>query len=75
MIIYKDINLDEPLTTEQKQMLEILKTRPIEPDEDCPELTDFIENGYCKRKKISRVKKIAVSKPASIALCDTQCTD
>lgn len=40
MIIRKEIDLNEPLTDKQKQMLEELKDRPIEFDEDCPELTD-----------------------------------
>ena len=39
MTIRKEIDLNAPLTTEQKQMLEALKTRPVQPDEDCPELT------------------------------------
>ena len=40
MNIRKEIDIKKPLTDEQKQMLEALKTRPITPDEDCPELTD-----------------------------------
>lgn len=40
MIIRKEIDLNAPLTDEQKQMLEALKDRPIEFDEDCPELTE-----------------------------------
>ena len=40
MTIRKEIDMKKPLTDEQKQMLEALKTRPITPDEDCPELTD-----------------------------------
>ena len=39
MIIRKEIDLNEPLTAEQKQMLEALKEKPVQPDEDCPELT------------------------------------
>lgn len=39
MIIRKDINLNKPLTEEQIEMLEKLKTRPVIPDDDCPELT------------------------------------
>ena len=39
MTIHKEIDLNAPLTNEQKDMLEKLKTRPIQPDEDCPELT------------------------------------
>lgn len=40
MTIRKEIDLNKPLTVEQKQMLEALKARPVHPDEDCPELTD-----------------------------------
>ena len=50
MIIRKKINFNEPLTEEQKHMLEMLKTRPAEPDEDCPELTE---------EKLAEMKKIA----------------
>lgn len=39
MTIRKEIDLDVPLTTEQKKMLEALKTRTVQPNEDCPELT------------------------------------
>jgi len=39
MTIRKEIDLNKPLTIEQKQMLDALKTRPVQPDEDCPELT------------------------------------
>lgn len=40
MIIRKEIDLNAPLTDEQKQMLKALKDRPIEFDEDCPELAE-----------------------------------
>ena len=40
MTIRRDIDLNEPLSEEQKQMLEALKTRPVCHDEDCPELTE-----------------------------------
>lgn len=40
MIIRKEIDLNEPLTKEQKQMLSNMQTRPVQPDEECPELTD-----------------------------------
>lgn len=39
MIIRKEIDLNKPLTAEQKKMLETLKAKPAQPDEDCPELT------------------------------------
>lgn len=39
MIIRKEIDFNKPLTDEQKEMLEELKSRPAIPDDDCPELT------------------------------------
>ena len=39
MIIHKDIDLKQPLTSAQKEMLEELKSRDVHPDEDAPELT------------------------------------
>ena len=39
MTIRKEIDLNEPLTANQKEMLAELEARPIQPDEDCPELT------------------------------------
>lgn len=39
MTIRKEIDLNKPLTAEQKQMLEALKARTVQPDEDCPELS------------------------------------
>lgn len=39
MIIRKDIDLNKPLTPKQREMLAALESRPITPDEDCPELT------------------------------------
>jgi len=40
MIISKEIDFNEPLTPEELKMLKDLETRPIQFDEDCPELTD-----------------------------------
>ena len=39
MTIRKEIDLNKPLTAEQKQLLEDRKTRPVQTDEDCPDLT------------------------------------
>ena len=39
MIVRKEIDLDQPLTPTQEEMLNALESRPISPDEDCPELT------------------------------------
>ena len=39
MIIRKDIDLKQALTSEQKKMLEELKSRDVHPDENAPELT------------------------------------
>ncbi len=40
MIVKKSIDVSQPLTEEQKKMLEALKERPVEFDNDCPELTE-----------------------------------
>lgn len=39
VIIQKEIDLTQPLTSEQQRMLDDLSTRPINSDDDCPELT------------------------------------
>ena len=39
MIVRKEIDLDQPLTPTQEEMLNALESRPISPDEVCPELT------------------------------------
>ena len=36
----KEIDFSKPLTKEQNKMLDELDKRPVEYDEDCPELTD-----------------------------------
>ena len=41
MIVRKEIDLDQPLTPTQEEMLNALESRPISPDEDCPELTMY----------------------------------
>lgn len=40
MEVCKDIDLTQPLTPEQRQMLAAVAARTAQPDEDCPELTD-----------------------------------
>ena len=40
MMVRKEIDFNAPLTERQKKMLKELETRPVVPDEDCPELTD-----------------------------------
>lgn len=39
-MIHAQIDLNEPLTDTQNAMLNALISRPVEPDEDCPVLTD-----------------------------------
>ena len=39
MIVRKEIDLNQPLTPTQIEMLNNLASRPITPDEECPELT------------------------------------
>jgi len=59
MIIRKEIDLKKPLSPDQAEMLNALVSRPISPDEDCPELTQeqliqfrrvSAENQKCHRK-------------------------
>ena len=40
MIVRKEIDFTKPLTADQIKMLDDFETRPIEYDEDCPELTE-----------------------------------
>ncbi|WP_406043669.1 BrnA antitoxin family protein [Succinimonas sp.] len=63
MLIEKDIDVSAPLTEEQIKMLEALKTRPVVPDEENPELTDeeldrMIEN---RRIRLALQRKQVVS--------------
>lgn len=39
MIVRKEIDLEQSLTPTQVEMLNALSSRPVSPDEDCPELT------------------------------------
>jgi uncharacterized protein (DUF4415 family) len=39
MIVRKEIDLTQPLAPAQMEMLNKLESKPITPDEDCPELT------------------------------------
>ncbi len=39
MIVRKEIDPTQPLTPSQVEMLHNLESRPVSPDEDCPELT------------------------------------
>ena len=39
MIVRKEIKMDQPLAPNQVEMLNALASRPVAPDEDCPELT------------------------------------
>lgn len=54
MIIRKEIDLSKPLSDEQKKMLEALKTRQVQPDEDCPELT---EEQISKLVRVSEINR------------------
>lgn len=51
MIVKKTIDVSAPLTDEQIKELEALKDRPVEFDEDCPELTES------ELKQFSRVSE------------------
>ena len=39
MIVRKEIDPAQPLTHSQVEMLHNMESRPVFPDEDCPELT------------------------------------
>lgn len=53
MTIRKEIDFNQPLTEEQKKKLEALETRPVVPDDDCPELT---------AEQLSQFKRISAEK-------------
>lgn len=44
MIVRKEVDLNAPLSDDQKKMLEDLAIRPVCPDEDCPEIDMSEEN-------------------------------
>lgn len=46
----KKIDVNKPLTNAQKAMLEAVADRPVEPDDDCPELTT---------EQLAQFKKVA----------------
>lgn len=65
MIIHKEIDLNKPLTSEQMQMLKEMESRPVQPDEDCPELTEeqlvrFAEAARERRKRIETKQTVAI---------------
>lgn len=40
MTIHQEIDLNKPLSSAQKEMLNALATRPVTLDKDCPEMTE-----------------------------------
>lgn len=60
-IIRKEIDLDQPLTSRQKQMLQRLSDSPATPGEDFPELTDEELQGFYK---LSEMRKEERRKPS-----------
>lgn len=54
MIVRKEIDLNKPLTPSQIEMLTALASRPVTPDEDCPELTP---EQLAQFRRISAVKR------------------
>ena len=54
MTIHQEIDLNKPLTSAQKEMLNALATRPVTPDKDCPELT---EAQLAQLKRISETNR------------------
>lgn len=68
MIIRKEIDLNKPLSEEQRKMLEESKTRPIVPDEDCPELTDeqlarFAADARERNRAMQNKQTVAIAPP------------
>jgi len=57
MIICKEIDFNKPLTAEQVKMLEELKDRPVQPDEDCPELTEEQLKSFYRVKDKNRQER------------------
>lgn len=61
MIIRKEIDLNKPLTTEQAKMLERAESRTVQPDEDCPELTEAqliqFANAAREKRRIANTKQ------------------
>ena len=57
MFVSKDIDLNAPLTKEQKKMLKDMNRSPIVYDEDCPELTD---------EQLSKMYRVADSPRANL---------
>ena len=58
MIIQKDIDFSEGLSPEQIKMLEDLKNRPIEYDEDCPPLTDEQLSRMYRVSEVNREERL-----------------
>lgn len=54
MITRKDIDLSKPVNDKQKKMLELLQERPVQPDEDCPELT---EEQLAQFRRVSDIRR------------------
>ena len=66
MTIRKEIDLKAPLTDFQRQMLDVLKDRPVQPDVDCPELTaeqlaQMIPNCCNREKSVNKSMSFKVS--------------
>lgn len=56
MLIQKDIDLAQPLTKSQKDILDSMESIPISTDSDCPELSpDQLQKMY--KAAIDRKKK------------------
>lgn len=53
-MIRTEIDLNTPITDTQNAMLNALQNRPVEPDEDCPALTD---EQLAQFKKVAQIKR------------------
>ena len=57
MIVRKEIDLDKPLTAQQKRMLAAMEAQPAQPDADCPELTPEQLNEMTRVAEIRRKER------------------
>ena len=63
MIVRKEIDLNQPLAPAQTEMLNKLASRPITPDEDCPELT---------MEQLAQFRRISAAGSVQKDLCSQQ---
>lgn len=60
MIVRRRIDLNAPLTKDQIDMLEKLKSREVVPDDDCPELTEYQLSQFRRVSKNDEKRTVVV---------------